>query len=168
MAGDTGAVKATRNNAATGGQRGTGGVHSSYAAAAKKSVESKRVGGGGVSSRDSRKSEIGSMSSITAQGAAAECQDLTIAANSPSAAVAQELGEGCWRVDRKRNSRARPVADNNMFSVLESVREQPTLEAATAEVAARDGEIERLQRVVADVREQAAARLVVVREEAAA
>ena len=80
----------------------------------------------------------------------------------------KKSGEGGWRVDRKRNSRARPAANNNMFGVLESVSEQPALEAAAAEVAARDAEIERLQRVVADVREETAARLAVVREEAAA
>ena len=110
----------------------------------QKSVKSKRVGGGGGDSRESRHSEIGSMSSIAAQGAAAECQDLATAANSPSAAAAKISGKGGSRVDRKRNSRARPAANNSMFGGLEPVSEQSALEAAAAEVAARDAEIERL------------------------
>ena len=93
------------------------------------------------------------MSSVAAQGAAAKCQDLATAANSPlpaPAAAAQKSGEGGWRVDRKRNSRS--ATNRNVFDVLEPVREQPALEAAAAKVAARDSEIERLQRVVTVVR----------------
>ena len=113
--------------------------------AAKKSVKSKRVGGSGGDPRESHHSKIGSMSSIAAQGAAVECQDLATAANSPSAAAAKKSGGGGWRVDRKRNSCARPAANNNTFGVLEPVSEQPTSEAAAAEVAARDAESERLR-----------------------
>ena len=55
-AGGTGAVKATRNNAAAGSQRGAGGVNSTFAATAKKPVTSKRVGGSGGDSGESRHS----------------------------------------------------------------------------------------------------------------
>ena len=165
-AGDTPSI--ATQGAATGCQDSATAANSTSTAAAKRTVKSKHAGGSGGDSRKSHHSKIGTMSSIAAQSAAAECQILATTANSSSAAAAQESGEGGWRVDRKRNSRARPAANRNVFDVLESVREQPALEAATAEVAARDAEIERLQRVVADVREEAAARLAVVREEATA
>ena len=108
-------------------------------------MKSKRVGGSGGDPRDPHHSEIGSISPIAAQGAAAKCQDLATATNSPCAATANKSGEGGWRVDRKRNSRAQPAANNNMFGVLEPVSEQPALEAAALEQTARDAEIERLR-----------------------
>ena len=68
---------------------------------ARKSVKSKRVGGGGGDSGDSRKSEIGSMHSVATQGAAAECESKSASANNTHAAAAKTSVQSDHLVESK-------------------------------------------------------------------